>query len=112
MLFTVVSPNGTLIARHLTARDAMAEICLHDNHDYQIRRDADGFLLWVTQFSRASTLGGRPMVRSQIWSAEDDETKATDEIARKVIAARWPGYPEAIPDASYEEMERELHSGD
>lgn len=112
MLFTVISPTGTLIARHLTARDAMAEICLHDSHDYEIRRDADGFLLWVTQFSGASTLGGRPMVRSRIWSLEADEAKATEEIARKVIAARWSGYPEAIPDASYEEMERELNSSD
>jgi hypothetical protein len=30
------------------------------------------------------------------------------EIAEQVIAARWPGYPEAITDASWNEMQKEL----
>lgn len=106
MTYTVLDNQGNVIARHLSAQDAMVEILTDDGHGYEIRKaeDGNGFELWVTQFSRNSTLGGKPMVKSAIWSFEADESKATDEIAAKVIAADWRHKPEAITDEQYDEM--------
>lgn len=110
--YTVESPAGDLIARQLTAREAMDKILCYDSHEYEIRpiEDGEGFDLWVTLISRASPAGGRPMVRSVIWSLETDIEKATDEIAQKVIAASWDWsrYPVGMPDAEYDEMMADL----
>ena len=102
--YTVESPTGDVMARHLKAREAMHKILCYDSHDYEIRPASDGFDLWVTLISRASPAGGRPMVRSVIRSRETDIERATDDIAQKVIAAcwDWSQYPVAIPDAEYD----------
>ena len=109
-MYTVLNSQGSVIARHLSATDAMAEILLHDGHDYDIRRadDGEGFELWITRYSRNSPAGGGEMVKSLIYSLNSNETMARDEIARKVIEARWPHYPEAITDASYDLMVAEI----
>lgn len=104
--YTVISEAGIVIRRHLTAVDAADEILMHDGHSYEIRRadDGQGFELWVSKFSRASPLGGKPLVKSQIFSLAEDEDTAQKEIAGLVITARWRGYPEAIKDTEYDSL--------
>lgn len=109
-LYTVVSPNGDyVIGSGMSAVEAMHDVLTHDGHDYEIRlRDDGGYDLFVTQFSRNSTLGGRPMVKSVISSYEADEAAATLEIAQKVITADWNHSPDVYTDEQYAQMLREL----
>lgn len=104
--YTVLDTQGEPIRRHLSATDAMAEILLHDGHDYDIRpaEDGAGFELWVTRFSRNSPAGGEPLVRSLIWSTETDEAKARHDIAHKVMTAWWDRYPSTMTDAEYDKL--------
>ena len=112
--YTLLDHNGDVMRRGLTAREAMNEILRHDSHDYDIRPrdDGGGFDLWVTQFSRASTLGDRPMIRSLVRAYDLDIDEATDEIALKVIEACWDGYPEAMTDEAYDAMVADLAAQD
>lgn len=103
--FSVISNQGECIAQNLTAYDAAVEILLHDGHQFEIRpaENEDGHDLWVSRASRNSPIGGRPLVKSAIFSIENDKALAERDIAGKVIAARWRGYPEAIFDVDVTE---------
>lgn len=39
-----------------------------------------------------------------VFSAQPDRDRATEEIARKVIAASWPHSPHAMTDAAFERL--------
>lgn len=108
--YTVISTLGEPIAHKLTAYDAAVEIMQHDGHDFDIRpsTDGQGFELWVSRFSRNSPAGGGSLVKSQIYSLKPDRAAAETEIAERVIAARWSGYPEAITDAAWDTAQAEL----
>ena len=110
--YTVLDRDGSVIARNLTAVDAMREILTYDSNDYEIRtaEDGGGWKLGPSQFSRASTLGGEPMVKSMVFSLDSDESAATDEIARRVIAAGWPRRPTAMSDESYDAVLKEIEN--
>ena len=109
-MYTVLNSQGSVIARHLSATDAMAEILLHDGHEYEIRtaEDGEGFELWISRHSRNSPAGGGALVKSVIYSLETDEAKATAEIAQKVIDAGWERHPTALTDSTYDEMIADL----
>lgn len=64
--YTVLDRNGNVRDQQLTAEAAAKIIMQYDGHDYEVRRSDDGqwLDLWITKFSRNSTLGGRPMVKS------------------------------------------------
>ena len=83
----------------------------YDGHRYDIRPAADGngYELWTSQFSRNSTSGGRPLVKSVIFSLADDEAIAEAEIFKQVIdnSDWWMGC-EVMTDAAYDAMMAEL----
>jgi hypothetical protein len=105
-----VHHNGQIIGRGMSAIAAAREILTHDGHEYEIGpMPWGGYLLWVTRFSRNSPAHDG-LHKSLTFSLENDEHKASLEIAEQVIAARWPGYPEAVTDASWNEMQKELEA--
>jgi hypothetical protein len=110
-LYTVVNANGEVQATGCSVREAAQTVMNYDSHDYDIRRaeDGNGFELWTSQFSRASTLGGRPLVKSTIYSVSDDEPAAEAEIFKKVIdhADWWKGC-NVMTDAEYETIQAYL----
>lgn len=105
-LYTVIDTNGSVIDQSLTAGEAMHTILIDDGHQYEIRpeEDGNGYRLWTSEYSRNSTLGGRPLTRTFVYSLETDGAAAEREIALKVIAARWPRKPEAMTDEAYAGM--------
>lgn len=88
--------------QRLTLQEAAQRLLTADGHDYDIRLE-DGtinsrwprYVLWITQFSRNSPLGGRPLVASRFIGASHAE------IYDQVISEEWHGF-EAIPDAVYD----------
>ncbi|HVI92335.1 MAG TPA: hypothetical protein VM659_28860 [Dongiaceae bacterium] len=115
-LYTVVNENsGYVIASGLTEVEAMQVILTHDGHSYEIRPVSDGsswapsWHLWTSQFSNNSTCGGRPLVKSVIYSLESNEFAATQDIARQVIAAGWASKPEAFEDEEFKTDRVRLH---
>ncbi|MFN7341269.1 MAG: hypothetical protein ACK5VI_09355 [Opitutia bacterium] len=93
------SGNAT---QRLTLEEAAQALLTADGHDYEIRLE-DGtagskwprFVLWITQFSRNSPLGSRPMVASRFIGASHAE------IYEAVLSEEWHGF-QAVPDADYD----------
>ncbi len=112
--YTVLNRNGEVIVEGASLTEAAREVLYYDGHDFEFRR-RDGWLdLWVTPFSRNSTLGGRPMVRAADMFAPmpremSDESprraEAEQEIYRMVIdhSDRWNGL-DAMTDEQYAEV--------
>jgi hypothetical protein len=63
--------------------------------------------LWVSQFSSASTLGGRSLVKSRFYSLESNLAAAEADIFAEVIKHEWHGL-QAMPDAEFAKMEADL----
>lgn len=108
-MYTILNAgNGNEPIRGLSLADAAQELLLSDGHDYEIRAEPDGgFTLWLTQFSRNSTLGGKPMVRSRFFSTADTMADAEKELFGKVVRAEWRGY-KAVADEDYIRQETEI----
>lgn len=95
------SDDSGKATQRLTLEEAAQALLTADGHDYEIRLE-DGtvggkwprFVLWITQFSRNSPLGSRPMVASRFIGASHAD------IYEQVIGDPWHGF-EAIPDAAY-----------
>lgn len=90
-----------------TLRDAAQTLLTADGYRYEIRPHDTGYSLWVSQFSDASPLGGRPLVRSRFFSVERTQAAAEDEIFTAVVREVWRGMC-AMPDADYAAMMAEL----
>lgn len=73
MTYTVLNRHGSVLGSELSQKDAADLILTYDGHQYEIRKDGDWFELWVSQFSRNSTLGGRPLVKSAIFGESEDQ---------------------------------------
>lgn len=101
------SQDSSNATSRLTLEEAAHELLTYDGHDYEIRQDGalsdrtKLYCLWVTQFSRSSPLGGRPMVRTIIYGESDDK------IYRKVVLEDWHGM-EAMTDTQYDQMLADL----
>lgn len=108
-LYTVIDQNGSVIDSSLTAVEAMGVILTDDGHEWDIRaeEDGEGFRLWVSSHSRNST-AWNGIGKSVIYSLEMDREKAKQEIAERVIAARWPRMPEAMTDEQHAAMMADL----
>jgi len=86
--YTITNRHGDIEARDCSLAEAADAILTYDGYTYDIRPAADGgFVLWVSQFSRNSPLGNRPLVKSVIYSLRDDRAGAVDQIHHRVIAA-------------------------
>lgn len=90
-----------------TLRDAAQVLLTADSYDYEIRPDDTGWSLWVSQFSGASPLGGRPLVRSRFFSVERHQATAEADIFQAVVREEWHGM-RAMPDADYAAMLAEM----
>lgn len=106
--YTVFHSNdSTKATSRLTLEEAAHELMTYDGHDYEIRQDgtfSDGspiLRLYVTQFSRNSTLGGLPMVGTFITGQREQE------IWQDVVGLAWRGM-EAMTDAQYDQMLADL----
>ncbi len=101
--YTVLDRHGSVQERGLTAARAANLILTYDGHRYEVRRSEDGkwLDLWVSQFSRNSTLGGRPLVKSVIFGSTEDE------IWEGVIthAADWNNQ-ECMLDSDYDVLSK------
>jgi hypothetical protein len=111
--YTVFSPNDSSVsARNLTLEQAACEIMHYDGHDFDIRPAADGkgFDLWTTPYSRNSTLGGKPMTQSRIFSLKADRAEAEADIYQQVIhnADWWKR--ECMTDEAFDAMQAETRA--
>lgn len=109
-LYTVIDQHsGDVIDSSLTALEAMEVILTDDGHEWEIRPEADGhgYRLWASAYSRNSTAYSG-LTQSVVYSLLTDEAAAEQEIAAKVIAARWPRKPEAVTDAAHTAMLTEM----
>lgn len=96
------SDDSGKATQRLTLEEAARSLLTADGFDYEIRLE-DGtagskwprFVLWITQFSRNSPLGSRPMVASRFIGASHAEIHAL------VISEEWHGF-QAIPDAEFD----------
>lgn len=71
--YTISRANGSPLVLNVSTRDAAQTILTYDGHDYELRRAGDWIELYVSQFSRNSPCGGRPLIRSTIAGASEDE---------------------------------------
>ena len=106
--YTVFRSNdSTRATSRLTPEEAAHELLTYDGHDYEIRQDGTFFdgspmlRLFVTQFSRNSTLGGQPMVGTLIMRQTEQE------IWQEVVGQDWHGM-EAVTDEQYDQMLADL----
>jgi hypothetical protein len=105
--YTVCDNCGEPIREHVSQADAARELLWYDGHDFEIRPSPTGHDLWITQFSRNSTLGSRPMVKSVFFSLSPDLAKAEGEIFAKVIDQEWHG-AEAMTDEAFAAMKAKI----
>ncbi|HQU16635.1 MAG TPA: hypothetical protein PLO69_11110 [Gammaproteobacteria bacterium] len=91
----------------LSLADAARTLLWTDSHDFEIRRTETGHDLFITPFSRASTLGSRPMVKSRFFSLSDDPAVAEAEIFTAVVNEDWHGL-EAMTDEAFLQMEADF----
>lgn len=114
-LFVVLNTHGSVQERDCTLAEAAEAVMNYDGHDYEIRpaQDGHGFELFVTQFSRNSTGGGLPLIKSVIFSLADDIDAAKDEIFQQVIKrATWWSGCEVMEQREYDLMREEIEAED
>lgn len=103
--YTVTIHNT--VYRHESPESAADLLLSHDGFEHEIRRDEDGgHWLWISDFSRNSPCGGRPLTRSVIYSVEDDLALASIDIASQVLrSGHWESdYITVYSDADYDAM--------
>jgi hypothetical protein len=85
--FTVLNRHGQVQTQNASLTEAAQTVLGYDGHEYEIRPDENnkGFWLYVSQFSRNSSCGGRPLVRGRCYSAADMGAEAEAEIFQYVI---------------------------
>ena len=111
--YTVLNRHGDVQVEGASLSEAAQAVLGYDGHEYEIRKDEDGlgYTLWVSQFSRNSALGGRPLVRSAIYSSFNGQSEgdAEAEIFRKVIAhaSSWDNQ-DVMTDESYAKLLADL----
>jgi len=102
MTYTVINHQGDVQTERANLREAAQTILWHDNHDYEIRRDENGFVLWHTIRGGG---GNVPLTATRIYSVETDKSKAEVEIFEKVLRhADWFGNQQAMTDAEYAQL--------
>lgn len=93
--FIALNVNGEIQERDCTTADAASIVMSYDGHEWDIRPldDGEGFALWASQFSRNSTAGGKPLVKSVIYSLKTDRAEAEADIFQQVCdhADWWKG---------------------
>ena len=91
-LYVVLNNQGDIQERDCTIAEAAQTVMGYDGHSFEIRpaSDGKGFALWASQFSRNSPAGGRPLVKSVIFSLSEDRSAAEAEIFKAVaVNAEW-----------------------
>ena len=120
MSYTVIRQSGEVEIEGASLRDAAEAVLGYDGHEFEFRRDGDWLELWVSRWSRNSTLGGRPLVRAADMFASlprelSDESPrralAENEILGFVLdhADRWNGLT-VMTDEAYAVMTEEAHA--
>lgn len=105
--YTVYNPSsGTVYERGVTAEEAMHTILTYDGYRYEIRRGeitgTPTWDLWHSSGSENSFGGARRMVKTVVFSMEEDEKAARADIAQQVINAGWERLPECVSDEDYD----------
>ncbi len=108
--YTVLNRHGVIQCEHATLSKAARAVLQYDGHEYDIRRSGvtRGFWLYVSQFSRNSPCGGRPLVRRH-YVVADTEAEAKAKIFHYVIdhAEFWHGLT-VLTDEAYAELLADL----
>ena len=109
--YTVVRRSGEIEIEHASLREAAEAVLGYDGHEFEFRRYGDWLELWVSRWSRNSTLGGRSLVRAAGMYASLPR-ESSDESPRRVEsenqiygfvldhADRWNGLA-AMTDEAY-----------
>lgn len=105
--YTIITRNGDVLERGLSAEWAAREALSYDSNTFEIRQheEGEGFVLWCSPFSRASA-AYRGVSPTFTFSLANDREKAEAEIFAKVIAAPDGTFNgcSIMTDAAYDEM--------
>lgn len=106
--YTVTHKDGEVIARGLSAYDAMTEVMGYDSYRWEVRAeetegDETRFALYTSSQSAAS-YGGYKMVPTVIAVWAKSEAEALSIIADEVIrqCGGWRKSPDVYTDAEYD----------
>lgn len=96
-MMTVLNKHGVVQGSGMSVKSAAETILTYDGHEFDIRTD-DGLLeLWVSEFSRNSACGGRPLVQTGFFGRT--ESDIYDAVCRH--ADYWDKQ-RCMTDAEYE----------
>ena len=90
--YTVIDHNGEKKLEGATLREAAEHILGYDGHEHEFRRCGDWLELWVSQFSRNSPLGGRPLVRARDMFASMPRELSNDHPRRALAEEEIFGF--------------------
>lgn len=99
-------PDSTGAVSGLSAVEVAIERLTHDGHTYEMRRVAGAWCIYASERREVQmrlAYAGGPLV-----SYADTEDAAWAELAPRIISADWSGVPQAMTDADYQAMLREI----
>lgn len=99
----------------LSVREAAVALLTYDSHRYDIRKDDAGdWRLYVSKYSEASTMGGRPLTPSVVFSIKEDRAEAEEDIFKQVVLTgkfAWAGC-DVLDDELFAEMRAQAEEDD
>jgi hypothetical protein len=117
--YTIIDAAGVSRRSGLTAVEAVKEILGYDGYDFELRRAACGWQLYVSRFSRVSHGNNGGLVEAYsrgklIYSLAETEDEAWEEIAAKMIASQHLDCddPIAVPDNAADWQGRPIATAD
>lgn len=116
--YTVIRQSGEIEIEGVSLREAAEAVLGYDGHEFEFRRDGDWLELWVSRWSRNSTLGGRSLVRAadmfaSLPRALSDESPRRGEAEGQIFgfvidhADRWSGL-RVMTDEAYAAEQAEI----
>lgn len=104
--YTILDGEGYVIDRHVSLSGAADYIMTSDSRRWDIREDDDGgFVVWSDQ--QVANVKWHKI--GAIFSIKSDRADAEREICEQIVNSdRWSGHYEAMTDASYDDMMRQV----
>ena len=92
----------------MTAEQVAIERLSYDGDNYELRREGDGWQVYVTDPLKRSAPMVPAYARDRLYSAEPDEAAAWAELCERIVHADWRSVPDAMTDADYQRMLDEI----
>lgn len=103
-------PDSSSAVSGLSAVEVAIERLAHDGHPYEMRRVAGAWCIYASErreIQMRLAYAGGPLVS---YAATEDLAWA--DLAPRIVNADWRGVPQAMTDANYQAMLREIAAED